>query len=520
MFIVTAAVIFAVINRLGVEAMRSQNTQTLGVFNQASFFDNVFVIGAPISMDAGDIYSTIGLQLLGGWQLWANQVNNGGGITYNGQQWGVQLVEVEDYSDSTVVTYIANQMAGAAAGTTNYVDFMFAPYSTGLTKYLRPVTDANNKVMMSSSSNSNTFWNTDNTNGFGTLYPSGGWWANILPMYRSKGASTAGFICGSDPSQNSCSGFFTQASIEATFTSYGFTEVLYYELDPTSATYDYDLNEAISTMMAANIDLLLLNDYVSICIDAPAVAVELGWTPPGMYLMVCNNNADVREALGSSLWYAATYTMWSSSAIYSSATTTNQQFVTDFKDEFNTEPAYQAAASYAAGEILQLAIEQCNCIDTATLSGTIADAKSGAGWATIMSVTSLTFPAENYHLASGSWVTLQYTDIGSTYDVTTTSELVYPMPSWSSRSATTSAPVTAPVGSSSVNDDDNYTTAQVTGLALTAIFCFLGGIVTAVLLLVCIPQHFTFGSVGKAAATETKSTIETEMVGSPVHEPV
>ena len=65
---------------------------------------------------------------------------------YNGDMWGVQIMEVEDYSNASVVTYTSSQMATAMNGTENYVDFMFAPYSSGLTKKMLPISNANMKL--------------------------------------------------------------------------------------------------------------------------------------------------------------------------------------------------------------------------------------------------------------------------------------------------------------------------------------------------------------------------------------
>ena len=65
---------------------------------------------------------------------------------YNSLQYGVQITEVEDYSNASVVKYTSSQMATAMYGTTNYVDFMFGPYSTGLNAKMIPISNANMKL--------------------------------------------------------------------------------------------------------------------------------------------------------------------------------------------------------------------------------------------------------------------------------------------------------------------------------------------------------------------------------------
>jgi hypothetical protein len=222
--------------------------------------------------------------------------------------------------------------------------------------------------------------------------------------------------------------------------------------------------------------------------------------------------------------------MWSSEAVYTSDISgiSNQEFVTNFETDFNFAPEYQGAAAYASGEILTAAIEKADSFDMTQIAQVIGDANSGAGWSTIMSSTPLTFPAANGHRASGSWVTYQYNTASETYVVTgtnaATSNLIYPMPSWAER-VTASMPTASPNGYSK-DDDDSYSSDQAIGMTLTAIFCFLGGVIVAVLLMGFVPQCRDSLSVSKPSSSQFPSSSapsadETEMVKqesvNPVH---
>ena len=255
----------------------------------------------------------------------------------------------------------------------------------------------------------------------------------MICTQHSVGAKTAGFLCNKNPAADSCSGFFTQSSLTFTFAALGITVLYYNELNSASSSYESDLYTAISTMASLDIDLLAISDYTSLCIDAPNAAAGIGWTPRGMYLTVCNSNVAVLDAMGSNLWYAGSYDMWDSTGVYTSGTgTANQDFVNDFVAQYRVAPVYQGASAYSAGEILQMAIETCNCMDAFTLNMTIAT----GSWSTVMSATALTFPNSYHHLAMGPWITLQYADATTPTKstITMSSELVYPMPSWASRS--------------------------------------------------------------------------------------
>ncbi len=255
----------------------------------------------------------------------------------------------------------------------------------------------------------------------------------MLCTQHTVGAKTGGFLCNSNPAANSCSGRFTSSSLTSTFAALGITVLYYAEINSASSTYTADLNTAMATMASLDIDLLSISDYKALCIDAPNAAAGVGWTPRGMYLMVCISDPVVLDTMGSNLWYAGSYDAWDSNGTYTSGTgTANQDFKNDFMAQYHVAPVLGGAASYAAGEILQMAIEKCNCMDAPTLNMTIAT----GSWSTILSATALTFPANFYHLAKGPYITTQYasTSTPSLSTITKTSELKYPMPSWASRS--------------------------------------------------------------------------------------
>lgn len=60
-------------------------------------------------------------------QEWVNF--HKGGIVVGNQTWGVQLVEIEDYSDKAYANYGATVLMDPTEGFA--VDFMFGPYSSG-----------------------------------------------------------------------------------------------------------------------------------------------------------------------------------------------------------------------------------------------------------------------------------------------------------------------------------------------------------------------------------------------------
>lgn len=254
---------------------------------------------------------------------------------------------------------------------------------------------------------------------------------------------------------------------------------------------------------------------------------DVGYTPPGMYLNVCNNDAAVRAAMGSNLWYSGTFSMYSPAASYASVISgiSNTEFVSMWSSQYGLEPTYHAAAQFAAGEILYEAITQratqVNCVSSpsqCTNGQALASIVEAGSWSTIMSNQALTFDAN--HQAAGAWVTLQYDVVDALAVIATSSELVYPMPSFSSRSVSAAIDddgndddgndddntVTVVVNSGGSNDDDDATPMKVaTAVSLTAIFCFLGGMFSTLLMVVLLKPVFLVGagqSAGGQAAVQ------------------
>lgn len=122
----------------------------------------------------------------------------------------------------------------------------------------------------------------------------------------SIGAKTAGYICGSNPEGNACSSPSKEA-IETYFSDAGIELVYYCEVNTAAPTYETDLENCINQMASHGpsengkygVDLLTIKDYDQVCTDAAQQAVDINWTPNGMYLVVCNANPDVVTAMGS-----------------------------------------------------------------------------------------------------------------------------------------------------------------------------------------------------------------------------
>ena len=305
-----------------------------------------------------DQYASVAAQQYNGWEIFVNYVNlqrSPPGIALNGKYYDLELLQIEDYSNSDYVSYATEQMLdGNALWNGLTPDFYFAPYGSALTNTMLTLTEGAQKNLFAATSSSTAVWTSSIEYGFTSLYASNTWYNPGLNYYYSAGARTAVFICNSGATGNTCNfGGSSQADITSTFAASNIELKYYYEMDPTSSTYSADLSSAVTQTANADIDIVVIMDYNSICIDFPPQAQVLNWTPNAMMLVFCANNADVVTTMGSDVYYATTYTAWSPQSTYTSGITgtSNADFVASYEEMYDSAPLYQAAEGYACENI-------------------------------------------------------------------------------------------------------------------------------------------------------------------------
>ena len=89
-------------------------------------FNRSIVLGAPVSFDIDDRYFTSGKLLKGAWTMYAEWVNNNGGVFFQGEQVSLSLICVEDYSDPEFVLTTTEYLLRTVDP---LVDMFLAPYS-------------------------------------------------------------------------------------------------------------------------------------------------------------------------------------------------------------------------------------------------------------------------------------------------------------------------------------------------------------------------------------------------------
>ena len=151
------------------------------------------------------------------------------------------------------------------------------------------------------------------------------------------------------------------------------------------------------------------------------------WDIPALTCMI----AEDADGLGSDAEYITYTTNWVPSEADESSGRLlgldSREFAEQFRAMFQQEPTYQAAATFASGIALIHAIEECNCLHTA---GIIAALRTMS----ILTEFGLVSFDENGQ-NKGGYVArqLRFDQNLGTSKLTSSKNLIYPMPSWESR---------------------------------------------------------------------------------------
>lgn len=282
-----------------------------------------------------------------GYDLWAQAVNEAGGIAVGGKKYPVKLV----YADAQ-----SNPAQGAAAAerliTQEEVDFILGPYSSGVTIAVAPVVEKYKVPMITGSAESPMIWKQKFAYTYGTIPPVNFTGAAAIQTLASLSpAPKTAVIFGSNDTFSKA----TAEAFEAAAKQAGI-KVLKFNIVPSGQ----DLTPLMSAVKGLRPDLVAFGGHDEELIKlvkglhqidfAPrALLMHYGVTEPAF---VDALKGDANEVFGGAVWTETTPTrgqlLWKDGATYAAAAL----------KAFNTPADYTQAGSSAAGIAFQVALEK------------------------------------------------------------------------------------------------------------------------------------------------------------------
>ena len=284
-----------------------------------------------------------------GYDLWAQAVNEAGGIAVGAKKYQVKLF----YADAQ-----SNPSGGASAAerliTQERVDFLLGPYSSGVTIAVAPVVEKYRVPMITGSAESPLIWKQKFLFTFGTI-----------PPVNFTGAATIQTLASLSPPPKTAVVFgsndtFSKATAEAfeVAAKKAGIKVLKFNIVPAGQ----DLTPLLSAVKGMRPDLVAFGGHDEELIKLVKNLHQIDFTPNALLMhygvtepaFVDALKGDANQVFGGAVWTDSTKTrsqiLWKDAPTYAAAA----------QKAFGVPADYTQAGSSAAGIAFQVALEKIN----------------------------------------------------------------------------------------------------------------------------------------------------------------
>ncbi len=295
-----------------------------------------------------------------GFNLWMQQVNDAGGIKL---------------SDGTVVTFTAQtyddesnkervQELYTRLVTEDNADFLISPYSSGLTAAASIIAEQNGKIMITAGAAEDDAYKTGNTSLFQLYTPGSLYLISTVDMLKTLDPEAKVAIVH----ENDKFSTSVVAGLRPYLESQGFEVVL----EEGYATETTDFGPVINKLVESGATVLLGGGHYP---DGSTFARQLYERKAGLKfisLLVAPADSKFPE-LGDAAFGVSTSSQWELKATHTPEEAsalgkewygpTGQEFAAAYEAMTGEKPTYHVAGGYAAGLVLQKAIETADSVD-------------------------------------------------------------------------------------------------------------------------------------------------------------
>lgn len=376
---------------------------------------NTAPIKIGVSVSTSGDFSQDGEALQQGYELWADQVNQNGGLL--GRQ--VHLDIVDDNSTPDQVTTNYTKLI-----TVDKVDLVVGPFSSLLTKPASVVTARYGYAMVEGSGGAPSVFN----RGIKGLYDVSAPIENLLVSFTDllKGLptdqqpKTIAYVSSDDP--------FTQPQVDKAkqlLEAAGFTTV-YYQIYPAETT---DFSPMAAAMINKKADVVIAGTQTQ---DAEAYVNAFRQQHYNPKAIIFTSGPDAGADFSKAVGAANTEGILFPNAWYPSLNNSlNHQFTAAYIAKYSgkiDDIGADTAEAYSVGEVLQQAVQQCSCLDNTKLIQTLNTGKFDS----VQGAVQFNSVGENANLPAYlfQW---QKNTVAAVYpQPVATAQMEYPKPSWAS----------------------------------------------------------------------------------------
>ena len=310
--------------------------------------DDTLTVGFTVSQTGSLNLDSIAQ--LHGFEMWRDDVNAAGGIKAGDKRYKVAFVTYDDQSQGGRVQQLYTRLI-----TEDKAQFLFSPYSSGLVATATVISEQYGKLMMSVGAAEPKTYQLGNKYLFQVYTPADHYLTSAIDVVKSKnpGAKLA-LVYSDDP--------FSKAVAVATreqAKQLGLQIVLDESYPPNQTDFSAIINKIVSSGADALVGGGHYPDGATLARQLYDQKASLKWVT----LLVAPDSPQF-ASLGAAAEGVSVGSQWAPQATYKpDFGPTPADFTKRFQAKYNIAPGYHAAGGYAAGLLLQHAIEQAGSID-------------------------------------------------------------------------------------------------------------------------------------------------------------
>ena len=323
-----------------------------------AFAEDTITIGFTDSQTGPLNVDSLGQQH--GYEFWRDEVNAKGGIKAGGKSYQVKFVSYDDQSVGGRVQQLYTRLINQ-----DKADFLFSPYSSGLTAPAAVISEQYGKIMIDSGGAEEKPFEQGNKYLFMVItsashYLSGA----VAALKKNDPQAKIAMVYSDDPFSKA-----VLAAAAAQAKAAGLQIVMNESYSPSTT----DFGPIVNKIVSSNADAVLGGGHYS---DGATLARQMHDQKANMKwisLLVAPADDKFGE-LGKAALGVTVPSQWELQVNYKPQFgPTTAEFAKAFQDKFHVKADYHAASGYTSGVVLQHAIEQAGSIDpekvTAALNG-------------------------------------------------------------------------------------------------------------------------------------------------------
>lgn len=331
--------------------------------------DGPIKVGAAVSSTGK--FAIEGVSTRHGYELWEEQVNERGGIDVGGTKRPVEVIYYDDQSDPETAVKLVQRLISE-----DEVDFIFGPYSSGLTIATSAIAAQYKKIMFAGAAAGVSVFNQGNEYVFSPLSLTNTYNETGLEALSAQGAKTVGIMHSDDAPMSDIAAATKEKAEELGM------QVVSVQSVPPDAT---DIKGAIGQIAGAKPDVFVEAGTTLMGLLATRTMRDVGFAPKHVLMVQAPTEVVFVEELGAETTEGIMGpTQWvPTDAFEDEYFGTAQDYYDTYLEKYGEAPSYLPAGASAAGLALQLAVEEAGSLDVEEVRHALWDMKADTFFGTI-----------------------------------------------------------------------------------------------------------------------------------------